>query len=40
LLAGLRSLATGGRTVLVASHRTAVLAAADSIIGVTEAAHA
>jgi ATP-binding cassette subfamily C protein CydD len=40
LLAGLRSLADGGRTVLVASHRPAVLAAADSVIRMEARVHA
>jgi ATP-binding cassette subfamily C protein CydD len=40
LLVGLESLAAAGITVLVASHRPAVLAAADDVIRLTEPAHA
>lgn len=40
LLVGLRSLAAEGVTVLVASHRPAVLAAADDVIRMTEPANA
>ncbi len=40
LLDGLRQLAEEGRTVLVASHRPAVLDAADDVILVREASHA
>ncbi|HEY8911852.1 thiol reductant ABC exporter subunit CydD [Lacisediminihabitans sp.] len=40
LLVGLRALAAAGITVLVASHRPAVLAAADDLIRMTESANA
>lgn len=40
LIARLRELAAAGRTVIVVSHRAAVIAAADAVIAVGELAHA
>ena len=40
LVARLRELAAAGRTVIVVSHRAAVIAAADAVIAVGELTHA
>jgi ATP-binding cassette subfamily C protein CydD len=40
LLGGLRELADTGRTVVVVSHRAAVIAAADAVVAVGVLSHA